>query len=243
MLGTDKNLLYTRTGVRAFGGAGACMRLFQSLLLTLPAIGCSDYATGQEEISAGAPEQGEADGSDLHDSASEVDAPVPAWYTIEGTVHVVDREAQTAGAALNFVLADAELQSWACTALDLSALVVAIPPVLDTEIYAWWELNGASESGCGDVVGLPERFGFGLGELSPEIRARLGSVGQQDSADTLYGAWMVVDSNLDGSLADEIEAFPFGYADGAGDSLAGEFPADDSYALQPMLVMELAPQE
>ena len=221
------------------------MRLFSSFFLTLPAIGCSDYGADKASMEAedlGTPAAAGTDetGTDLE---TVDDAPVPAWFTLQGTVHVVDGKPQTAGAALNFVLADAELQSWACTALDLSELVVAIPPVLDAELYAWWELNVAADSGCKDALGLPERFGFGLGELRPEILARLGSVEEQDSPDTLYGAWMVVDSNLDGSLADELEAFPFGYADGAGDSLAEAFPADDSYTLEPMLVLELAPQE
>ncbi|GDX78490.1 hypothetical protein LBMAG42_03010 [Deltaproteobacteria bacterium] len=205
-------------------------------MLALGALGCTDSALSTDFAGNGSDTAAEADSNDSgqdEDSADEL--PTAAWYSLQGTVAIRDGAAAAEGLSLHFVLADAALNAWDCAEMEVSSLQVVDPPPPDlgVELHAWWTLTVPQDTSCRET-GLPLELGFGIGELSPEVRARLGTVDLEDAAERLYGAWMV---------ADGAEPFPFGYAEGAAVESTDGPPPDGVYALEPLLVVALPPEE
>ncbi len=206
------------------------------LFLAFGATGCADMALVANDAGGyGSDTAQESHGVDSGDDADTADElPVAAWYSLEGAVVIREGLPVTDELRLHFLLADAALHPWTCADMELSSLQVAEPPTSeDVELYAWWTLTVPTDASCRET-GLPRELGFGIGELSPEVRARLGTVDLEDAADRLYGAWLVADGG---------EPFPFGYAEGAMVEAADGPPPDDTYALEPLLVVELPPEE
>lgn len=207
------------------------------VFLTLPlSLGCQDMNLSADFAGGGSDSGTEADSNDSGEDADTADdLPAAAWYSLQGSVTIRDGLPATEGISLHFVLADASLSAWNCTEMDLSGLQIVDPAPQDlgVELHAWWTLTVPQDMSCRET-GLPLALGFGVGELSPEVRARLGTVDLEDAADRLYGAWMVTDG---------AEPFPFGYAEGdAVESTEGP-PPDGAYALEPLLVVELPVEE
>ncbi len=195
--------------------------------LLLFALACTDAELALAPGDAAGADNENADTDTQFDTGdTDEDRPlVPAWYSLAAELSVAGGDADLPGAEVWLVLADADLEREDCR-LAVDPLVEGTPPVGGPALLAWWELP--VDAAC-VPEGAPARLGFGVGELSPEVRARLGTVEREDDADTLYGAWLV---------ADGAEAFPFGYAESAGGYDDAAVP-DGSLRLEPLLLVEL----
>lgn len=185
--------------------------------------------TSDASDSAGA--EAQDTGSDSTDTA---DAGPPAWFTFAGRLPMVSGAAEVEGAEGRLVLAGSELDRRDCAPILASAITTDVNPAVEASLYAWWQFDLSDLGDCA-AEGLPARLGVGIGELHPEVRARLGTVDREDDADALYGAWL---SDDEGSTV-----FAFGYADAGSEEEASAPPPDGLYELVPLLLLPLPPQD
>lgn len=199
------------------------------LALLVGLAGCADYKVGAMEDNASAPIDDDTGDSSDADTAPE---PVPTWYVVRAELTILGGLAVADGAAVQIDVVDADLERIDCTfALPVTDLrVPAAPPA---EAGVWWELPvEAPEDAC---ARLPGTLTLGVSELHPDVRARLGTVNLDDVADSLYGAWILVEGATEPSV--------YGYAgtavDLAGDDVAALPPPDGTYTLAPLYLLEL----
>jgi hypothetical protein len=199
-------------------------------------VGCSEEiflgVGAEEDAGADTVRETDTDGSEV-DTADDSAGP-PVWYSFAAELRVEAGAASTDGAEGHVVLATAELERVDCESLPNDAVSVGTLPAVDVELYTWWEFDLAELGDC-EVSGLPARLGVGIGDLHPEIRARLGTVDREADAEFLYGAWLSAD---DGDTV-----FPFGFADAGLDTAADVAPTDGDFDLEPLLLLALPPAE
>lgn len=204
--------------------------LLPTVLLTAVLGGCSaEYAMDAVP--------GEAD-SDRHateDTAEEDpdtgEPEEPAWYVVRADLAVVGGVASEVGAVVAVEIIDADLQRIDCV-VDLAADLVSAGPVDAEAGLVWWDVSvRASPAPCAP---LPAVLSLGVGALHPDARARLGTVGHDGIADSLYGAWLRADAG---------EPMAYGYAGTAADLLGDDPsvlpPPDGTYRLAPLYVVPL----
>lgn len=208
----------------------------RSLLLLLAAslAGCADYALEKgAPQDAEADEGGDADDSDHADTGSDEAAP-NGWYP-DATFGLVSGGPVADGASITVVYGDSASGDVTCVAsLDPSPLVAGDPP--DETIWAWWEGPVTTLDTACD--GQPDTLGLGIGELHPDVRARLGAAGLDDVADSLFGAFVRVNGE---------DLWAFGYAgtdaDLGGDDAAANPPPDGTYTLSALYLLPLLDAE
>lgn len=162
------------------------------------------------------------------DSSDTSDLGPAVWYTFAATLPLVEGAASLDGATGRLVLAGGELDRRDCAPLASTAITVGTVPSVEETLFAWWQFELGDLGECA-TDGLPARLGVGIGELDPEVRARLGTIDREDDADRLYGAWL---SNDDGA-----SVFPFGFADAGSADAATAPPPDGTYELTPLLLV------
>lgn len=200
------------------------------LALVLP-LGCAEYNLGKGADSF-VDETGRAtDAADTapDDSDDAELAENPAWYVVRAELRVVAGEASAEGASVSIEVIDADLERITCVVDLTPALVTAAEPEPEA---VWW--NVPVRSASAPCATLPDTILLGVGSLHADVRARLGTVGHDDIADSLYGAWLRADA---GDIA------AFGYAGTASDLVGDEIavlpPPDGLYRLAPLYVVAL----
>ncbi len=203
------------------------MRYLPRLLCCSLLGACSDLSLNAKGAAEDAGTNETGHGADMDTATdSAVDA---SWYAPAAALSVVDGAAVTADAAVRLRLADADRTDLECDlVLPVDDLVVTTSPA--AAIAFWWELAisiaGASE--CARMS-LPVQIGLGIGPLDPEVRARLGTVGREDEADGMYGAFARIDGG---------EVIAIGYAAPEDTSLeATDPPVDGDYELEPVFLL------
>ncbi len=205
-----------------------CLPLF--LLL-----GCSESNLfAQEGATGGENDAGGDTAADAAEDADSEDLGPAVWYTLEATLRIAAGAASLDGAEGRLVLAGAELDRRDCSYLAAGAIAVGSIPAVEERIDAWWEFDISTVADCA-YPGLPKRLGVGIGALDPEVRARLGTVDQEDAADRLQGGWLSNDGG--------VTVFPFGYADAGSEEVADVPAADGLYALVPLLLLAIPPED
>lgn len=205
------------------------------LLVLLPSLlaACADYAleAGKRENAAD-----DGGGDDDNDSGSadtaEDDTPPPDGWAPLATLAIVGGLPSADGAVVDVEFVSAEEDATSCTVtLDVAALTPDVAADA-TEVWAWWEFDVVTADVACAL--LPATLGLGVGELLPDVRARLGADGYDDVADSLFGAYVRVDGG---------EVWTYGYAgteaDLAGDDLAAAPPPDGTYTLAPLYLLPL----
>jgi hypothetical protein len=167
-------------------------------------------------------------GADTEDTGAPID---PVWYTVRADLAVIDGVASGEGAVLAIDVVDADLERTDCVVtLDTSGVVAG--EATDDGVAAWWATPVTPVAT--PCARLPSTLVLGVGPLLPDIRARLGAVGQDDIADSLYGAYV---QNGAGETT-------FGYAatdlDLTGDDLAAIPLPDGLYHLAPLYLLALS---
>lgn len=197
--------------------------------------GCTDSALSATE---GATDASDTAGSDSDDSTNDTAAEdnsdyEAAWFTLGATLTISGGIATAAGSSVHFVLGDPDLVRLDCDDLALDTLATVEPPT--EPYYAQWSLTVPADDGCGGVnATLPASLSIAMGELDPEVRAQLGTVGLDQEASHLYGAFFGADGG---------PFLPFGYAQGAADADASAAPTDGSYVMEPLLLQPVTPAE
>lgn len=205
-----------------------CLPLF--LLL-----GCSESNLfAQEGATGGENDAGEDTAADAAEDTDSEDLEPAVWYTLEATLRIDAGAASLDGAEGRLVLAGAELDRRDCSYLAEGAITVGSIPAVEERIDAWWEFDISTVADCA-YPGLPKRLGVGIGALDAEVRARLGTVDQEDAADRLQGAWLSNDGG--------VTVFPFGYAEAGSAEVADVPAADGLYALVPLLLLAIPPED
>lgn len=205
------------------------VRRLRNVCVWVAVCGCADNALVK------APTATAAGGDSGGTSTSQTDTAVsaPAWYALRGTLVVAGGLPVAEGSALEVEIVDADLTTVSCSAQVEAAAIV---PVADNSgpLAAWWVADLSALELCAAV---PTSIGVGIGELVPDVRARLGSVGLDDVADALFGAW-----SAEGGGA----PLSFGYAateaDLTGDDVAA-LPAPDGVYGVESLYLSALPEE
>ncbi|MES2642052.1 MAG: hypothetical protein V4850_21390 [Myxococcota bacterium] len=167
---------------------------------------------------------------DTSDSALPAD---PAWYVVRADLSVVGGVASPEAATVAIDVIDADLERVNCV-VDLAAdLVTGATAETEPDSDAvWWDVPVRSDAAPCAI--LPDTLQLGVGALHPDVRARLGAVGHDDIADSLYGAWLRADGGA---------VTVYGYAGTAtdlfGDDVAVLPPPDGLYRLAPLYVVAL----
>lgn len=198
-------------------------------MILLTAFACADYAVTDKNNGAYDTAQAGTDsgGGDTEGDTG-VAEPVPAWWSLAATVTVAGGSPDATTAVVTLPVVDVDGETVDCTpVLDATGLVEAASP--DLAIAEWWTMPVvvAGES----CATLPTELAFGIGQLDAEVRARLGQVGLDDSADALYGTYLQADGGT---------VYTVGYATAASSSgVAVEPPPDDTYTLVSLFLMPL----
>lgn len=204
------------------------------LLLAAPLAGCADYALENKSSEDAESDEG-GDVGDSDDADTGLEEPVPDGWFPDATYGLAAGVPVADGASLSVVYADSTSGDIACSAaLDPAGLVAGESP--DEAIWAWWEGPVTTlDSAC---EGLPDTLGLGIGELHPDVRARVGADGLDDVADSLFGAYVRVNGE---------DLWAFGYAgtaaDLAGDDPAASPPPDGTYTLTALYLLPLLDAE
>jgi hypothetical protein len=192
---------------------------------------CSEYSTTKAMdsgfASADTVQEGPAD------SGANEDTVVPSWFALSGVV-TLQGGLFGEGTLLSLTIVGEDGQTELCTSsLDPSSLIAGEPP--ESSVSFWWEGTlVVAESTCEDSLALPATLGLGIGEILPDIQARLGAEGLSDLGEQyLYGAF----------LRTGLEVDAFGYMGSSenlsGDTLAVFPPPDGSYQLVPLYLASL----
>jgi len=203
------------------------------LIPFLLALACSDSRIGKGTADM---DEDNADdtGSDPTDTGDDGGV-VPTWWTLSARVEVRDAAPALDGVEVRLQVLDGNSTDTLCeTTLDTTEVLAGVPP--DDTIGWWWELDVQPDDGCDDVAAaLPTHLGVGIGELVPDVRARLGSVALDPVADSLYGAYVQADADT---------VYTFGWAgtdaDIAGDDIAQQPPPDGQYRVEPLFLLALS---
>ncbi len=201
----------------------------RTLFLLVPLGACADDNPPAERggPEPTAPDSGASDAV-LEDTGEPLQ---PAWWVVRAQLAVVDGAGSLQDAAVEVDIVDADLERIACSfALDTSTLTVGVPD--DADVAVWWELGVVLPADA--CATLPGSLGLGIGTLLPDVRARLGSVGYAEVADSLYGAFV---------RAGDTPLAVYGYA-GTTEDRAGageaEWPLPDGrYTLDPLYLLAL----
>lgn len=196
------------------------------IVLLLGLTGCAEYALDAEN----AMEAGTTyDDTANFDSGMQEDNLLPGYFAVRAEL-VVDELGETSVQSLRAeVVAEDGLELMCSFNLPVSWQNLSPP---DGEpIFLWGRTDVDDSQACAE---LPSWLALGIGELGPDVRARLGAVGLDASAGALYGAYV----QLPGG---EVEIF--GYA-GTTDGIAGvgeavEPPGPGLYSLQPLYLLPL----
>lgn len=155
----------------------------------------------------------------------------PSWYVVRADLTIAGGVGTAEAADVDLEVVDADLVRTNCeVALDTSGLAGTSVDGAEPG-SVWWELPVVPTSAS--CATLPGMLSLGVGSLHPDVRARLGAVGHDDIADSLFGAWLVVDGELTA----------YGYAgtatDLVGDDDAALPPPDGLYRLAPLYLVPL----
>lgn len=201
------------------------------LLVLLCAVGCSPNRSLE-----GAGGTFDTAASDSADDTGEMDDDTgpsiePAWYVVRADLTVADGLPVPDGAELSIDVVDADLERTDCVVeLDPSGLAAATVDGAEPGSL-WWELPVVPTTAS--CATLPTTLTLGVGSLDPDVRARLGTVHLDAVADSLFGAYFL----LDGAIT------AYGYAGTAndlfGDDLAALPPPDGLYRLAPLYLAPL----
>ena len=206
------------------------MRLLP-LLLALTSCSADMALSNKGALDSGSDgDTGGGDGS--NDSADETGFPsLPASYTIEATLVIADGVPSPKGAVLSAIIVGDDDVSVICTVpLDPTGLTVTEAP--DADLGAWWSLDVTpDEHPCAT---LPPTLGLGIGVMAPDVLARLGAVGLDPYASSLFGAYIA-----DASGALYVYGWAGTEADATGDDLAALPLPDGVYGLHPLYLLPL----
>lgn len=192
-------------------------------MLALALVGCSsdgslvDYAMEGGSATTSAPPEDE-----------DVSEAFPAWYAIEAVLVVAEGAPSAAGSSVTVEVVDDTRSEVLCSAEVAATSIIASS---DGPLGVWWELDLADLDLCASP---PPLEGVGIGELVPDVRARLGAVGLDEVADSVFGAWLQEEGG---------PPLSFGYAatdtDLTGDDVAELPPPDGSYSVRTLLLSAL----
>lgn len=207
------------------------------LLALLGASGCSDYDLGAEraprsDTGWGGDAGGDTADTGPNDTDTDLDEVPPDGWVLHARLAAVGGVPVADGADVRVAFVNGDAGEVACEVpLDPAGVVAGTSP--EDVVALWWELPALAEAeACGP---LPATLGVGVGELHASARARLGTVGLDTVADSLYGAYV---------RADDGPVYVLGYAgtdgDLAGDDVATTPPPDGTYTLAPLYVLPLA---
>lgn len=194
--------------------------------------GCSDSALSNELAPADDSSTRLTGNDDTGVEDDDTSAPpAPAWYVVRADLGLTNGAPVADGATVTVDVIDADLERVNCIVeLAVDGIVATAVDGADATTV-WWEVPVAPlEAPCAT---LPDELLLGVGAMHPDVRARLGSVGNDDIADSLYGAYLA----LDGEVA------AFGYAGTASDLLGDDVavvpPPDGLYRLSPLYLVPL----
>lgn len=209
--------------------AGVMSSSAPPLLLLLVAACGADAYTGDADTGQNGPP---FDDSGLDDDSADTGADVrAAWFAPAGELTVTDGLPAPAPAALRISVRGDDADDELCVVpLDVSGLVAGASP--DPAVPHWWELDLVATDPCAP---LPDHLGLGVGAITPDVVARLGAVGLEEAADSLYGAYVRVD---DGEV--QVYGWAGTDADQTGGTPAASPPPDGTYTLGPLYVLPLA---
>ncbi|MFN7143837.1 MAG: hypothetical protein ACK4YP_08690 [Myxococcota bacterium] len=210
------------------------MNTVRLLPLLAPLVaGCADYNMSNVKTE-GASDTG--DPSDAGDTAVDSDTGVglrtfPAWFVIRADLAVEDGLPSGEGASVTIDVVDADLIRTDCVVPLVPEGITAMDAPNGDDGSLWWQIPVTpADEACAD---LPPTLRVGVGAMHPDVRARLGSVGQDAVAESLYAAYMV--------YAGDVAAF--GYAGTAADLLGDDVAAlpvpDGLYRLAPLYLVPL----
>lgn len=210
------------------------MKNFLRLLLLAPlAAACADYNMSKAGERAASDTGPAWDGDDTSvDSDTGVALRTfPAWFVIRADLAVEDGLPTGEGASVTIDVVDADLVRTDCVVPLVTEGIEAMDAPNGDDGSLWWEIPVApATETCAE---LPPTLRVGIGSMHPDVRARLGSVGQDGVAESLYAAYMV----HAGSVA------AFGYAGTATDMLGDDtalLPVPDGlYRLAPLYLVPL----
>lgn len=207
-------------------------------MFLLLVVGCADSALGAK--SSDMSEAPESDGSGSATTATSEsdtagsDSVPPAWYALDASLAIVDGAPVSDAAVVALTVVGEDLTTVLCDVpLGVEGVVEGEPDTkAQAQLAVWWRIPvDPLEPSCAD---LPATLDVGVGELLPDVRAQLGTVGLDGVADALYGAYL---------RADDGPVWTFGWAgtdsDRAGDSEATLPPPDGQYTLSSLFLVPL----
>lgn len=190
----------------------------------------SDQAPNDDTGAYGAPGGDTADtATDDLDTGGGDERPPDGWV-VHARLSVVGGVAVADGADVRVVFVRGEGDVVCNVPLDPTGVVPEASP--EDTVAAWWTVDVVpTVDPCAE---LPGTLGLGVGDLHASARARLGAVGLDEVADSLFGAY---------AQADGGPVYVLGYAgtegDLAGDDAAVAPPPDGTYTLAPLYVLPL----
>lgn len=152
----------------------------------------------------------------------EQDGALPAWFTPDGLLEVLDGALVSAVLDLRVHDADASPEPLCVARRQASGIETAVVTP-DPSVFHWWVLTlDPAVDGCGDSVVLPDRLALGLGRMHPELEPAVEWADVAADPEGLYGAYASF-GELDIEAAAESTAYAFGFAgtdrDRSGDTL------------------------
>ncbi|GEM_PF-2459819 len=209
--------------------------------------GCmNDSSLNVRADTAGAPASGDTGSETDATTADSATPPAdPEWYRLDATLTL--EEGLLLGSAVTLEFLDRDLHVLTdCGETRETLGVVASVETPDPSIFHWWQIAlGDSAAACDGTDTLPSELFLGLGQLHPEVEAQLLSLGLDQVAGSLYGAYVMLDPDQAQLDAQDQLALAYGYA-GTLEDLAGETTArsaaplpDGDYAVSGVYLLPL----
>jgi hypothetical protein len=165
------------------------------LVLVVVAAGCgsSEMALDRSGGSEPAPSQTTTNSGAADSGSSTVDeTQAAAWYAIDLSFVLQDDGSWTDGqTALSVSLFGADEQPLCAFAVPVVAVGQVPPPLGDTSVYGWWQVDlgdGPVAGGCPNLSWEARRWWIGIGAYDVRLDPALEAVGL--TGDGLYGLYL-----------------------------------------------------
>ncbi len=180
--------------------------------------------------------------------STDISEPTPEWFRLDATVTLVEGQATQVEVRQEFL--DGQLLPVDCVEDRSSLGIVASVATPDPTVYHWWRVSlGDSDALCVELPQLPEEVFLGMGALHPEVEAQLLGRGLDAVADSLYGAYVMLDEAQVELKAEDQVALAYGFA-GTESDLTGDATArtaaplpDGDYTLSGVFLFPLMDAE
>mgnify|MGYP001182714824 CR=1 FL=1 len=189
-------------------------------------------------------------GSDDSDEAADSESSGPAWFALDGDLHMLSGEAHSIGLQMRVYGEDPSAGVLeGCEVVLAADTLTAQDTTPDPMITHWWSMNDlmAVSWGCLEQAQLPTSATIGLGEFHPELNGRVLSLELSDPSAFLYGfyASLSFDEPIDGFNSESTYIVGYGSTESTLSgveevSLDGTLP-DGLYQLDGVFLLPLAP--